>query len=44
MLKVGRVTCDNAANNGTLLVEFSRLIKLAAKRVWDPVERRIGCL
>ncbi|KAJ6559343.1 hypothetical protein B0H10DRAFT_2240472 [Mycena sp. CBHHK59/15] len=40
----GYTTCNNAANNGTMLVEFARLIKAATKQVWDPVERRISCL
>ncbi|KAJ7247480.1 hypothetical protein C8J57DRAFT_1240809 [Mycena rebaudengoi] len=41
---IGHVTSDNAKNNGTMLLEFARLIKLVTKRVWDPVERHIGCL
>ncbi|KAJ6621990.1 hypothetical protein B0H10DRAFT_1945015 [Mycena sp. CBHHK59/15] len=27
-----------------MLVEFARLIELATKRVWDPIEHCIGCL
>ncbi|KAJ7909869.1 hypothetical protein B0H13DRAFT_621635 [Mycena leptocephala] len=42
--KVRYATCDNAANNGTMLVEFVRLIKKETGPVWNPVERRIGCL
>jgi hypothetical protein len=28
-LKVGFVTCDNASNNDTMMVEFARLIELS---------------
>ncbi|KAJ7794391.1 hypothetical protein B0H14DRAFT_3557446 [Mycena olivaceomarginata] len=38
----GRVTCDNATNNGTMLVELARLLLAATNRVWDPIEHRIN--
>ncbi|KAF7346742.1 putative AC transposase [Mycena sanguinolenta] len=42
--RIGYVTCDNATNNGTMLVEFSRQMARIAKIKWDPIERRINCL
>jgi hypothetical protein len=39
--QIGYATCDNAANNGTMLVEFGRLVKATTGTAWDPVERRI---
>ncbi|KAJ7760272.1 hypothetical protein DFH07DRAFT_771902 [Mycena maculata] len=40
--RVGYVTCDNATNNGTMLIEFAHQFKLATKQRWDPIERRIN--
>jgi hypothetical protein len=38
---LGYVTCDNATNNGTMLVELARLLLAATGQVWDPIEHRI---
>lgn len=35
------MTCDNAKNNGTMLVEFARQIKKATGNIWNSTERRI---
>ncbi|KAJ7851918.1 hypothetical protein B0H14DRAFT_2581151 [Mycena olivaceomarginata] len=40
----GYATCDNARNNGAMLIEFARLIKAATSLIWNPIERLIGCL
>ncbi|KAJ7795540.1 hypothetical protein B0H14DRAFT_2620834 [Mycena olivaceomarginata] len=40
--RLGYVTCDNASNNGTMLVELARLLLAATGQVWDPIERRIN--
>ncbi|KAJ7938586.1 hypothetical protein B0H13DRAFT_1851535 [Mycena leptocephala] len=42
--RVGYATCDNARNNGAMLIELARLIKDATSLIWNPIERRIGCL
>ncbi|KAJ7884063.1 hypothetical protein B0H13DRAFT_1890132 [Mycena leptocephala] len=44
VVKVGYATGDNAANNGTMLAEFAHFIKAATGLIWNPIERRIGCL
>ncbi|KAJ7931971.1 hypothetical protein B0H13DRAFT_2308118 [Mycena leptocephala] len=42
--QVGYATCDNARNNGAMLIEFACLIKAATSLIWNPIERCIGCL
>ncbi|KAJ7731335.1 hypothetical protein DFH07DRAFT_992045 [Mycena maculata] len=41
-MRVGYVTCNNATNNGTMLIKFARQFKLATKQQWDPIERHIN--
>lgn len=40
-LQIGWITCDNASNNDTMMVEFARLVSKATGETYDAVRRRI---
>jgi hypothetical protein len=41
---LGWLTCDNATNNGTMMVEFAFQIRPVTGRKYDAKERRFGFL
>ncbi|KAG6823240.1 hypothetical protein H0H92_010889 [Tricholoma furcatifolium] len=44
LLNIGHVTCDNAANNSTMMQEFAKQSKSKLGKDYPWKERKLGCL
>ncbi|KAK6969475.1 putative AC transposase [Favolaschia claudopus] len=42
--RIGYMTTDGAANNGTAAIEFAKQLLERDQVVWDPVERHLPCM